>query len=102
MRLKVSGNKAEIRQSYIPALLPRLVRPLIDEGAVSQDFINAKLVLIDLCTQNGVSDVIEAMDAYYLSKDEWDAMLELGIGSNKGEELSNKISSATKSAFTRK
>lgn len=84
MRLKVSGNKAEIRQSYIPALLPRLVRPLIDEGT------------------DGVSDVIEAMDAYFLSKDEWDAMLELGIGSNKGEDLSNKISSATKSAFTRK
>ncbi|KAJ1308850.1 hypothetical protein OPQ81_004538 [Rhizoctonia solani] len=62
MRLKVSGNKAEIRQSYIPALLPRLVRPLIDEGS------------------SGIARVIETMDEYYLSKDEWDAMLELGIG----------------------
>ncbi|EUC66582.1 DNA replication factor C, large subunit [Rhizoctonia solani AG-3 Rhs1AP] len=84
MRLKVSGNKAEIRQSYIPALLPRLVRPLIDEGT------------------NGVPSVIEIMDEYYLSKDEWDAMLELGIGPNKPEELASKISTATKTAFTRK
>ncbi|CAE6420324.1 Replication factor C subunit 1 Short=Replication factor C1 [Rhizoctonia solani AG-1 IB] len=84
MRLKVSGNKAEIRQSYIPSLLPRLVRPLIEEGS------------------NGVPSVIEIMDEYYLSKDEWDAMLELGIGSNRSEEFASKISTATKTAFTRK
>ncbi|KAF8680893.1 replication factor C [Rhizoctonia solani] len=84
MRLKVSGNKAEIRQSYIPALLPRLVRPLIEEGS------------------NGVPTVIEIMDEYYLSKEEWDAMLELGIGPNKGEDFASKISTATKTAFTRK
>jgi replication factor C subunit 1 len=35
MRLKVSGDKPEIRQSYIPALFPKLVKPLIDVGAVS-------------------------------------------------------------------
>lgn len=35
MRLKVSGNKAEIRQSYLPALFPHIVKPLIDDGAVS-------------------------------------------------------------------
>jgi replication factor C subunit 1 len=34
MRLKVSGNKAEIRQSYIPALFPHAVHPLMDRGAV--------------------------------------------------------------------
>jgi replication factor C subunit 1 len=49
-----------------------------------------------------VPNVIETMDAYYLSKDEWDGMLELGIGSNKGEDLLNKVSSSTKAAFTRK
>jgi hypothetical protein len=35
MRLKVSGDKAEIRQSYIPALFPHIVQPLMDEGSVS-------------------------------------------------------------------
>lgn len=34
MRLRVSGDRREIRQSYIPALYPRLVNPLQDEGTV--------------------------------------------------------------------
>jgi hypothetical protein len=34
MRLKVSGDKSEIRQSYLPALFPHIVRTLIDIGAV--------------------------------------------------------------------
>lgn len=34
MRLKVSGDKSEIRQSYLPALFPHIVKPLIDVGAV--------------------------------------------------------------------
>jgi Replication factor RFC1 C terminal domain len=34
MRLKVSGDRPEIRQSYLPALFPHIVKPLIDEGAV--------------------------------------------------------------------
>lgn len=38
MRLKVSSDKAEIRQSYVPALFPYIVRPLVDEGAVSGDY----------------------------------------------------------------
>ena len=35
MRLKVSGDKSEIRQSYIPELYPHIVQPLVEEGAVS-------------------------------------------------------------------
>ena len=35
MRLRVSGDKPEIRQQYIPALWPKLIKPLIDTGAVS-------------------------------------------------------------------
>jgi hypothetical protein len=34
MRLKVSGDKSEIRQVYIPALFPHIVQPLMDTGAV--------------------------------------------------------------------
>jgi hypothetical protein len=34
MRLEVSGDKHEIRQSYIPALFPHIVKPLVDVGAV--------------------------------------------------------------------
>ncbi|KAF8624173.1 hypothetical protein AX15_006010 [Amanita polypyramis BW_CC] len=84
MRLKVSGDKSEIRQSYIPELYPHIVRPLIEEGA------------------SAVDEVIVRMDEYYLSKDDWDTIVELGVGDRKDEFVLKKISSATKSAFTRK
>lgn len=85
MRLRVSGDKREIRQSYIPTLFPRLVQPLIDHGT------------------EGVEDVIETLDQYYLSKEEWDAIVEMGIGEGMGqEEVLKKIPAQTKSAFTRK
>ncbi|GLB33214.1 putative replication factor C subunit 1 [Lyophyllum shimeji] len=84
MRLKVSGDKAEIRQSYIPALFPHIVKPLMDEGT------------------SAVDEVIERMDEYYLSKEDWDTVVELGVDEQRDEVVMKKISSATKSALTRK
>ncbi|GAA5840576.1 hypothetical protein JCM9279_007370 [Rhodotorula babjevae] len=85
MRLRVSGDKRELRQSYLPTLFPRLVQPLQDRGV------------------DGVEEVIELMDEYYLGRDEWDAIVELGVGEGRGmEEVLKKIPSQTKSAFTRK
>ncbi|KAG8742351.1 hypothetical protein FRC10_001632 [Ceratobasidium sp. 414] len=84
MRLRVSGDRGEIRQSYIPALFPRMVRPLVDNGNES------------------ISDIIETMDSYYLSKDDWDSVVELGVGVNNGDELVKKIPGPVKAAFTRK
>lgn len=46
--------------------------------------------------------MIEYMDEYYLSKDEWDAVVELGVGDSKDDKILKKISTATKTAFTRK
>ncbi|KAF5363955.1 hypothetical protein D9756_001043 [Leucocoprinus leucothites] len=80
MRLRVSGDKAEIRQSYVPSLFPFIVSPLVDTGV------------------SAVDEVIERMDEYYLSKEDWDTIVELGVGDHK--EV--KISAATKSSFTRK
>jgi hypothetical protein len=34
MRLRVSGDRHEIRQQYVPALHPLLVQPLAENGAV--------------------------------------------------------------------
>jgi replication factor C subunit 1 len=34
MRLKVSGDKSEIRLSYLPAMFPLIVKPLMDQGSV--------------------------------------------------------------------
>lgn len=42
------------------------------------------------------------MDSYYLSKDEWDTIVEIGVGDQSGEIVNKKISGATKSALTRK
>lgn len=44
-------------------------------------------------------DIIELMDSYFLTKDDWDALLELGVGPMNAEDV--KIDSQTKSAFTR-
>ncbi|KAF8638476.1 hypothetical protein AX17_002187 [Amanita inopinata Kibby_2008] len=84
MRLKVSGDKSEIRQSYIPALYPHLVQPLVEEGA------------------SAIEGIIECMDEYYLSKDEWDTIVELVVDEKGGDAIMKKISSSTKAAFTRK
>ncbi|GAA6020636.1 hypothetical protein JCM11491_001129 [Sporobolomyces phaffii] len=85
MRLKVSGDRREIRQSYLPTLFPRLVTPLQERGA------------------EAVAEVIELMDAYYLTKEDWDAIVELGVGEGfTQDEVLKAIPTATKSAFTRK
>ena len=42
------------------------------------------------------------MDQYYLTKDDWDALVELGVGDNNEEAVLKKISAATKTNFTKK
>ncbi|KAJ2735571.1 DNA replication factor C complex subunit Rfc1 [Coemansia sp. BCRC 34962] len=80
MRLRVSADKTEVRKSYIPAIVPELVSPLVKEGA------------------SGISDVVSVMDHYYLTKDHWDAMMELHLD---GERMLKEIPATVKSAFTR-
>ncbi|KAI6112589.1 replication factor RFC1 C terminal domain-containing protein [Pisolithus sp. B1] len=83
MRLKVSGDKVEIRQSYVPALFPHLVKPLVTDGS------------------DAVDDVIERMDEYYLTREDWDTIVELGVDENK-DDLLKKIPATTKTAFTKR
>ncbi|KAJ7094053.1 replication factor RFC1 C terminal domain-containing protein [Mycena belliarum] len=84
MRLRVSGDRAEMRQTYIPALFPHIVQPLMVVGA------------------SAVQEVIEKMDEYYLTKEDWDAIVELGVDDRKDVAVLKKISAATKTALTRK
>jgi replication factor C subunit 1 len=42
------------------------------------------------------------MDEYHLSKEDWDAVVELGLDQNKAELVLKKISTATKTHFTKK
>jgi len=83
MRLRTSGDRHEIRQQYVPTLWDKLVRPLAKEG------------------KDAVPEVIELMDSYFLTKDDWDAIVELGVGPMAMEGLPKKIESSAKAAFTR-
>ncbi|PGG97705.1 hypothetical protein AJ79_09113 [Helicocarpus griseus UAMH5409] len=81
MRLRASGDRHEIRQQYMPALWNKIVRPLQDEGKES------------------VEEVIDLMDSYFLTREDWDSISELGLGSMDQKNL--KIDSQTKATFTR-
>ncbi|WRT63728.1 uncharacterized protein IL334_000651 [Kwoniella shivajii] len=83
MRLKVSGGRSEIREQYMPMLASKIVLPLVQRGT------------------DAVEETIEYMDEYYLSKDDWDAFVELGVDTMSENIISKKIPTATKSAFTR-
>lgn len=52
--------------------------------------------------QEAVDDVISRMDAYYLSREDWDTVVELGVDGYKDDLVLKKIASGTKSAFTRR
>ncbi|PGH36708.1 replication factor C subunit 1 [[Emmonsia] crescens] len=81
MRLRASGDRHEIRQQYLPALWNKLVRPLQVHG------------------KDSVEEVIDLMDSYFLTREDWDSIVELGLGSMDQKKLS--IDSQTKATFTR-
>ncbi|WWC66667.1 uncharacterized protein I206_100571 [Kwoniella pini CBS 10737] len=83
MRLKVSGGRSEIREQYMPLLASKVIMPLVDRGT------------------DAVEETIEYMDEYYLGKDDWDALVELGVDTMSEGLITKKIPTATKSAFTR-
>lgn len=81
MRLRTSADRFEVRQTYLPLLFDLLIRKLQREG------------------KDSVPDVIELMDQYFLTRDDWDAILELGVGSNDMDGI--KIETQAKATFTR-
>lgn len=81
MRLRTTGDRDEIRQQYMPLVWEKSVGRLRDEGKES------------------VEGVIDFMDAYFLTRDDFDAMLELGLGPM--DQSNVKLETQTKSAFTR-
>lgn len=81
MRLRASGDRHEIRQQYLPLLWYRLVKELEVKG------------------KEGIGGIIELMDSYFLTKDDWDAILELGVGPMDEKLIS--VPTQTKIAFTR-
>ena len=81
MRLRASGDRHEIRQQYLPLLWYKLIAEMRDRG------------------KECVEDVIELMDSYFLTKDDWDAILELGVGPMIMDNI--KLDSQTRATFTR-
>ncbi|KAK5099976.1 DNA replication factor C complex subunit Rfc1 [Lithohypha guttulata] len=81
MRLRTSADRHEIRQQYLPLIWDRTVGRMKTEG------------------KEAVPDVIKFMDEYYLNKDDYDAVLELGLGPMDQENV--KLDTQTKATFTR-
>ncbi|KAL2149661.1 hypothetical protein VTH82DRAFT_8313 [Thermothelomyces myriococcoides] len=81
MRLKSSGDHNEIRQQYLPVLWHQLVKRLEVEG------------------KDAVEDVIDLMDSYYLTREDFDSIKELGVGPQSEESV--QIDTQTKATFTR-
>lgn len=86
MRLRASGDRHEIRQQYLPVLWTRLVKALELCGANGVD-------------KDGIQEIVALMDSYFLTKDDWDAIYELGIGPQAVERVS--LATAAKTAFTK-
>jgi replication factor C subunit 1 len=42
------------------------------------------------------------MDEYFLSREDWDTVVELGVDQNKDDLILKKISAATKTSLTKK
>ena len=81
MRLRTSGDRHELRQQYFSVVWYHLIQELLTKG------------------KEGISEVIEFMDSYFLTKDDWDSFLELGVGPLDVENV--KMHSQVRSIFTR-
>ncbi|KAI0242312.1 DNA replication factor C complex subunit Rfc1 [Massospora cicadina] len=82
VKSRVSGNKNELRQAYLPTLVGRLTLPLLRDGLA------------------GVPKVLGVMDHYFLERDDWDALIDLRITQGPDPLLAS-LPTAVKSAFTR-
>jgi replication factor C subunit 1 len=81
MRLRSSGDRNEIRQQYLPVLWTRIIKRLENEG------------------KNCVEEVINLMDSYFLTRDDFEYIMELALGPQRQENV--ELPSATKASFTR-
>ena len=81
MRLHANTEKNELRMQYLPLLWTRLVKRLEVEG------------------KEAIEDIMTIMDYYYLTKEDWDSISELGVDYMDQEKV--KLESQTKAAFTR-
>ncbi|ONH68024.1 Replication factor C subunit 1 [Cyberlindnera fabianii] len=82
-RLRTATSAKEFRMEYIPVLAKKLLAPLQTRGA------------------DGIAEVIELLDTYYLSKTDFDYLLEFPIGLDSTAPALKKIPTAAKTKLTR-
>jgi hypothetical protein len=78
MKLRAHADKSEIRLQYLPTLSKLLTKPLVDREA------------------EGIEEVIQRMDHYYLNREDWDSIMDLGY-----QDFVKPIAPKNKTAFTR-
>ena len=83
-RLSTSTDKLSLRMDYLPVWKDRLLYPLVRHGT------------------EGIPEVIQILDDYYLTKEDWDTVMDFMIGPDRTESLLKKIPTTVKSGFTRK
>ncbi|KAF2017071.1 DNA replication factor C, large subunit [Aaosphaeria arxii CBS 175.79] len=81
MRLRSSGDRHEVRQQYVPIFWAQLVKKLEEEG------------------KEAVPEIIDLLDSYFLTKEDFDAIMELGVGPMDQDKV--KIDTQAKATFTR-
>ncbi|ELR24992.1 replication factor rfc1 c terminal domain containing protein [Acanthamoeba castellanii str. Neff] len=82
MSATTSGDKALLRLDYLPHLVRPLTAPLAKKGA------------------DGIDEVLALMDAYGITREDWDTVLELMELGDK--DWAKSIPTNVKTAFTRK
>ena len=82
--LKTRVNSDQMRLFYVALFVHKLTEPMLMNG------------------EDGIDEVINFMDHYYLTREDWDSLLDFGVGPAKGEFLSKKIPTKVKTAFSRK
>ncbi|KAF1809182.1 DNA replication factor C, large subunit [Eremomyces bilateralis CBS 781.70] len=81
LRLRGSGDRNEVRMQYMPLLWQYTAKKMSVEG------------------KDAANEVIDLLDSYFLTREDYEAIQELGIGGMDASKL--KIDAPAKSAFTR-
>ncbi len=82
MRIKISANKIGVGMDYLSVLKEMLSKPLIKRGS------------------DGIEDVLNIMNEYNLTRDDFDTILELSTWPGSKDPMA-MIDSKVKAAFTR-
>ncbi len=105
MKTTLSADKEQIREVYVPMMANLLTAPLQSQGKVKGCLffffttdLFIKCILFNF--KDGIDEVIKLMDSYYLNREDYDSILELGIGNMDKDKLMKEIPTAVKSAFT--